>query len=238
MNTPTHPPIRILLVDDHRSILWGLEKLIESERPRMEVVGTATSAPEAIDLARKHLPDVILLDMDLAGESGVDAIPELISVSRARVLVLTGVRDPSIHDRAVLAGARGVVGKGEPAETILRAIEKVHDGQLWLNRAATSRIFMEFSRKSSNQPMDPEERRIATLTGREKEIVCVMSAHASTPAKAIAGMLRISEHTLRNHLTSIYSKLGVVSRLELFDYAHKRGLDRATPDALLSEADG
>jgi len=86
--------------------------------------------------------------------------------------------------------------------------------------------------------LDPEERRIATLTGREKEIVCVMSAHASTPAKAIAGMLRISEHTLRNHLTSIYGKLGVVSRLELFDYAHKRGLDRATPNALMSEADG
>lgn len=231
MNASTKPLIRILLVDDHRSILWGLEKLIESARPRMEVVGTATNAPEAIALVRKHPADVILLDMDLAGESSLDAIPELIAASKARVLVLTGVRDPSIHDRAVLAGARGVVGKGESAETILMAIEKVHEGQLWLNRGATSRIFMEFSRRNSNQPMNAEERRIATLTDRERKIVCVLSAHASTPAKAIADQLCISEHTLRNHLTSIYSKLGVASRLELFEYAHKRGLDTPPPEA-------
>ncbi|MDP1708668.1 MAG: response regulator transcription factor [Gammaproteobacteria bacterium] len=238
MNASHNPPIRILLVDDHRSILWGLEKLIESARPRMDVVGTATSTAEAIGLTRKHSPDVILLDMDLAGESSVDAIPELIAAARARVLVLTGVRDTAAHDRAVLAGARGVVGKGEPAEAILSTIEKIHDGQLWLNRAATSRIFMEFSRRSSNQPMNPEERRIATLTDRERDIVCVMSAHASTPAKDVAGLLRISEHTLRNHLTSIYGKLGVASRLELFDYAHKRGLDKAAPGTLMAETDG
>lgn len=231
MNTPSNPSIRILLIDDHRCILWGLEKLIESERPRMEVVGKATNSLEAIELARKHLPDVILLDMDLAGESGVDVIPELISVSQAHVLVLTGVRDPSIHDRAVLAGARGVVEKGDPAETILKAIEKVHEGQLWLNRATTSRIFMGLSRRNGAQLMDPDEHRIATLTDRERKVVCVMSAHAGVSAKGIAVMLHISEHTLRNHLTSIYGKLGVANRLELFDYAHKRRLDRPTTEA-------
>lgn len=238
MKDSPKPPIRILLVDEHRSIRWGLEKLMESARPRMEVVGVAATAAEAIGLTRRHFPDVILLDLYLAGESSVDAISELIAAAKARVLVLTGRGEPSAHDQALLAGAMGVVGKGEPAETILSAIEKVHDGQLWLNRASTSRIFMEFARRSSQQSMDPEERRITTLTDREREIVCVMSAHASTPARAIAGLLCISEHTLRNHLTSIYGKLGVANRLALFDYARKRSLDKGAPGTLMAETDG
>jgi two-component system, NarL family, nitrate/nitrite response regulator NarL len=220
-------PIRVLLIDDHRSILWGLERLIESGKPAMEVVGTATNCADALKLIDEAAPDLILLDIGLGDQSGIDAIPSLIARSKkAKILVLTGMRDESLHDKAVLAGASGVVEKEASAETILAAIEKVHEGQLWLDRVATGRIFLEMSRESAAQSADPERAKIQSLTEREREIVAVAASHAGANAKAIAEMLFISEHTLRNHLTSIYDKLDVANRLELFAYAHKHGLTK------------
>jgi two-component system nitrate/nitrite response regulator NarL len=219
-------PIRVLLIDDHRSILWGLERLIESGKPLMEVVGTATNCADALKIIDETGPDLILLDIGLGDQSGVDEIPNLIARSKAKILVLTGMRDESIHDKAVLAGASGVVEKEAPAETILAAIEKVHEGQLWLDRVATGRIFLEMSRENAAQSVDPERARIQSLTDREREIVAVAASHAGANAKSIAEMLYISEHTLRNHLTSIYDKLDVANRLELFAYAHKHGLTK------------
>ena len=219
-------PIRVLLIDDHRSILWGLERLIRSGQPAMEVVGSTTNCAEALALLDQAAPDVILLDMDLGKESGLDAIPRLMARSKAKILVLTGLRDQSVHDKAVLAGARGVVEKEAPAETILAAIAKVHEGQLWLDRAATGRVFVEFSRQGAAQAADPEQQKIAALTERERKIVTVLVADAGATAKVLAEKLLISEHTLRNHLTSIYGKLDVANRLELFAYAQKHGLDK------------
>jgi hypothetical protein len=217
-------PIRVFMIDDHRSILWGLERLIESGKPAMKVVGSAESVTAALKLLDSVQPDVILLDIDLGTENGIDGIPKLSAISKARILVLTGVRDKAAHDRAVLAGACGVVEKESPAETILTAIDKVHDGQVWLDRAATGRIFVEFSRESAGQSADPERAKISSLTVREREIVAITAGNAGATAKTIAQILFISEHTLRNHLTSIYNKLEVANRLELFAYAHKHGL--------------
>lgn len=226
MTAPNTAPIRVLVIDDHRSILWGLERLIESSKSEMRVVGTATNCGDALKLIEKAAPDLILLDLGLGNENGLDAIPDLIAKSHARILVLTGLRDESLYDKAVLAGASGVVKKEAPAETILDAIRKVHSGQLWLDRVATGRIFLEFSRENAAQSADPERAKISTLTDREKEIVAVAASHAGANAKAIAGILCISEHTLRNHLTSIYNKLDVANRLELFAYAQKYGLTK------------
>ncbi len=217
-------PIRVLLVDDHRIMLWALERLIEIEKPRMEVAGKATSVAEALDLAGKSRPDVILLDPDLGAENGVDAIPELIAKSKAKVLVLTGLRDPSIHDAAVLAGARGVVGKNDAPEDVLKAIEKVHQGELWLDRAATGRIFVELARKGGSEKTDPERQKISSLTARERQIVSTIAGDPGAKANTIAKKLHISEHTLRNHLTSIYEKLRVANRVELYVYANKHKL--------------
>jgi len=220
----TKAPIRVFMIDDHRSILWGLERLIESGKPAMKVVGSAESVTAALKLLDSVQPDVILLDIDLGTENGIDGIPKLSAISKARILVLTGVRDKAAHDRAVLAGACGVVEKESPAETILTAIDKVHDGQVWLDRAATGRIFVEFSKESAGQSADPERVKIGSLTVREREIVAITAGNAGATAKTIAQILFISEHTLRNHLTSIYNKLEVANRLELFAYAHKHGL--------------
>jgi DNA-binding NarL/FixJ family response regulator len=224
LRNPT--PIRVLLVDDYRIVLWALEKLIDSEKPRMEVVGCVTNCTEALKLAKKVLPDVIVLNIDLTEESALAAISGLIGTSKARVLVLTRSRDPSIHDNAVLAGASGIVEKKDPAKTILKAIEKVHAGQFWLNHITTSRIFLQLSRRSAARDVDPERRKIATLTPRERAIIVAMATHVGANAEAIAAMLHISQSTLRNHLTSIHGKLEVANRLELFVYANKHGLNK------------
>ena len=226
MTIENSAPIRVFLIDDHRSILWGLERLIDSGKPVMQVVGSAASCTEALKFLDDASPNLILLDIDLGKESGVDEIPRLLARSRAKILVLTGLRDQSVHDKAVLAGARGVVQKEAAAETILSAIAKVHAGQIWLDRAATSRIFVEFSRESAAQAADPERAKISTLTDRERAIVTIAANNAGANAKAMAEILHISEHTLRNHLTSIYDKLGVANRLELFSFSHKHGLTK------------
>ncbi|OGA67903.1 MAG: hypothetical protein A3G81_29870 [Betaproteobacteria bacterium RIFCSPLOWO2_12_FULL_65_14] len=219
-------PIRVFLIDDHRTVLWGLERLIESAGSRMKVVGSAARCADALKRLEGASPDVIVLDLDLGDESGLDAIAPLIAKSRAKVLVLTGLRETSMHDKAVLAGARGVVQKEASAETILTAIEKVHEGQLWLDRTAAGRIFVEFSRRGAPLPPDAEQVKIASLTERERQIVAMTATHAGATARAIAEKLHIAENTLRNHLTTIYDKLGVANRLELFAYAHRHGLTK------------
>ena len=228
-----HPAaaIKVMLVDDHRSVLWGLEKLIEGEHPRMEVVGTATTLAEAMRLLEKTSPDVIVMDIDLNGESGISAIPKIIAQSNAKVLTLTGSRDHSLHDAAVINGAKGVVEKGEDATTILKAIEKVAAGEIWLDRAATSRIFLELSQKRAAMTLDPEQNKIASLTPRERQIVSAIGSDAAANSRIISERLYISEHTLRNHLTSIYEKLDLSSRLELFAYASKHNLIKAEPSS-------
>lgn len=221
---PENQPIKILLLDDHKSVLWGLEKLIEGEHPNMQVIGKATTSAEALRLLDEVRPDIILLDLDLGGENGSNAIQALIAKSSARVLVLTGSRDIAVHDAAVLAGAMGVVEKGEPAETILKAIRKVHEGEIWLDRSATGRIFLELSRNKASEAMNPEQKKIASLTPRERQIVAEIGSDAAAGSKQIAERLHISEHTLRNHIASIYEKLDVSSRLELFAYAGKHNI--------------
>ena len=234
MNPPSSPPIRVFLIDDHCSILWGLERLVNSGKPAMEAVGSAGNYTEALALLDKAAPDVIVLDIDLGKENGVDGIPKLIAKSRAKILVLTGVRDHAVHDQAVLAGASGVVGKESPAETIIRAIEKVHEGQIWLDRAATGRVFVEFSREGASHSTDPERAKMASLTYRERELIAAITSNAGSTARTIAEILHISEHTLRNHLTSIYNKLDVANRLELYAYAHKNGLIAPPPSRKLN----
>jgi two-component system, NarL family, nitrate/nitrite response regulator NarL len=227
MSAPSEYPIRILLIDDHQSFLWGVVKLIESESSTMTVIGTAADISEALVIAEREQPDVILLDIDLHGENSLDSMPLLRKTTNAFVLMLTGIRDPETHDRAVLSGARGVVQKEEPPDVILKAIKKVSEGEIWLDRAATGRIFSKLLDHSNNQA-SPEAARIASLTSREREIIDVIIKQGRSTNKQIASHLNMSEHTLRNHLSSIYSKLEVENRLELAMYAVKHHISEGT----------
>jgi two-component system, NarL family, nitrate/nitrite response regulator NarL len=216
-------PIRVLVVDDHRSVLWGLARLIECSRPQLELAGVATCHSEAVAAMEKYWPHVALLDLDLGSESGFDLLPHL--ASQAMVLVLTGLRDPAVQERAVLAGARGVIHKSERAETILKAIERVHAGEPWLARSAMGRVLKAFSRRQGNETNEPTH---ACLTAAERKVIAAVVRQRSAPNKVIAAALHISEHTLRNHLTSIYGKLGIGKRVDLILHAIEH---RLVPDS-------
>ena len=220
MSQSSQNPIQVLLIDDHQSFLWGMVRLIESDSPNMTVMGTASDIAEALAILEREQPDVILLDIDLHGENSLDSMPLLRNATTAMVLILTGMRDSDTHERAVMAGARGVVQKEVPAEMILKAIRKVYEGEIWLDRLTTGRIFSKLLDQSNNQ-VSPEAAKIASLTSREREIIDVMTKQGHSTNKQIAIHLNMSEHTLRNHLSSIYSKLEVENRLELVMYAVK-----------------
>jgi DNA-binding NarL/FixJ family response regulator len=219
-------PITVVLVDDHRSLLRGLEWLINAERPTMSVVGSATTIEEAYRICASRRPDVLILDLDLGGNDGANAIPELIANGRTAVLVLTGVRDPERHQAAVIAGARGVVLKEAEAEVIVKAIQKVHAGEIWLDRGSIDKVLSTLAGQTRPAPATPLDTLLASLTPREREIIVTLSANAGVPAKEVAALLGISGHTLRSHLASIYDKVGVSTRLALYEFAHKHHLAR------------
>ena len=209
-------PISIFLVDDHRTILWGLERLIETATPVMSVVGTATNRSELFAQVAGTSPDVIVLDLDLDGDNALDCLHELCDQTTARVLVFTSTSDPAVHQQAIMQGARGVVHKQENADVLLRAIEKIHAGEIWLDRSSLGRVVHALSR---GQKSDPEAAKIAALTPKERHIIAMLLREKGARNKVIAEKLHISEHTLRNNLTAIYSKLEVNGRLELYLYA-------------------
>jgi two-component system, NarL family, nitrate/nitrite response regulator NarL len=222
MSAATAAPISVMLVDDHRSVLWGLEKLIDGERPRMRVVNTATCSSEAVSGAQKHHPDVILLDLDLGGESGMSLISKLCASGHGKVVILTGMKSAEAREQAVMQGAAGVVLKTEPAQVILNAIERVHRGELWLDRGTTARVFASMSRRGASGAAPGN----GSLTSAERRVVACVVQHKGAPNKVIADALHISGHTLRNHLASIYGKLCIHRRLELVLYAMEHGIDR------------
>ena len=223
----TSPPgaLRILLADDHRITLWGLQQLIDSARPRMCVVGAATTRDELLAHPALGQADVVLLDLDLAGSNAVEAMGELARLSSARVLVLTAEEDPAVLRNVVLKGARGVLHKSAPAQTLLRAIEKVAAGGFWLDATLLDELLGQAGDPGpAQQPKDPGSAAIASLTPREREIVLAMVRKPSAKQLALADDLGMSEHTFRNHLTTIYDKLGVRGRMELYVFATERGL--------------
>ncbi len=227
MNTKSEgeKPIRVMIVDDHKSILWGLERLVESASPRMVVTGTAASCAEMLSVVVTAKPDVILLDLDLDGQNSADSLPDLLRLTDAQVLILTGGRDFAFHQAALMKGARGVIGKDENADVLLHAIERVYAGEVWVNRMMMGKLLESMSANAGKGPSaDPEAVKIASLTPREREIVGAIVRSRGGKSLEIADSLHISEHTLRNHLTLIYEKLGVRNRLDLFAYAIEHGL--------------
>jgi two-component system nitrate/nitrite response regulator NarL len=234
MNSESPEPgsgtINVLLVEDHQTMLWGLQKLIEAERPRMAVVGTARTCADALAGAAQLAPDVILLDLDLGGVSMIEFLPELLANGLSRALVLTAAHHTETLDLAVRRGARGILHKEVTAEQVLKAIAKIHRGELWFDAETMDRVFGQLLGSGRAPKPDPAQEKHASLTARERAIVSAAVEHSGSANHVVAERLFISEHTLRNHLSSIYRKLNVTNRLEMYVYAIRHGL--VQPDAV------
>jgi len=212
--------IRILLIDDHAIVRAGLRLLIETY-PGLRVVGEAGNRVDAVNLAGRHQPDIILLDLTMTEGSAPDFLSDLVTTARqARVLLLTAVQDPEKQRRAVCQGAMGIVHKDKAPDVLIKAIQKVHAGEAWLDRSMTAGLISEMRRPSEPaSKQDPEAAKIAELTPREREIIALVGVGLKN--KQIAHRLVISEATVRHHLTSVFSKLGLTDRFELIIYSFR-----------------
>lgn len=218
--------IRLLLVDDHALVRTGLRMLVE-RCPDIQVVAESAGPEEAIVAAGREQPDIILLDLDLGGTSSLEVLPRLLAAApEARVILVTGMRAPEEHQRAVQLGAMGLVRKEQAADVLLQAIEKVHAGEVWLEPALVARALggMARQRATDGPPVDPEQAKIERLTRREREVIILVLEGLQN--KQIAERLTISDTTVSHHLTSIFGKLGLANRFDLIIYAHRHGLEK------------
>jgi two-component system, NarL family, nitrate/nitrite response regulator NarL len=217
-----HHSIGILIIDDHAVLRASLRMLLEKE-PGFAVVGEAGNKAEALEQVAKQQPEVTLLDLCLREESGMDLIPDILRLAEeTQIVVLTGVQDEEEHRRAIRLGAMGVVSKEAAPSLLIKAIQRVYAGELWLNRHMTARLVSELRRPAESPKPPVESEMIAQLTPREREIISCVGEGMKN--KQIADTLCISEATVRHHLTSILSKLEVSDRLELLIFAYRNNL--------------
>ncbi len=222
--------IRVFVVSDHRLLLGALTDQISSAARDLVLAGSCASLAQASELLKTAAADILLLDMDGESDAVLPFISALQEAMSIRILLLTRRQDHALEDKAVVLGARGLIDRDTPAEQLLNALEKVHQGQVWLNREATGRVFVELARQGRDKPLVSADAMVAHLTEREQHIMACIARSSGEPGKTIAAKLHISESTLRNHLTAIYGKLGVVNRHGLLAYAYQHGLaERLAP---------
>ena len=215
-------PIRIMMVDRHKLVRQGVRMLIAGN-PIFQVVAEAGNGADAVLLAERERPDVILLGLDLGPERGLDILPSLLAISKSlRILVLTHVEDPEEHRKAMVLGAMGIVQKDVGIEVLFKAIEKVHAGEIWYDRSKMGSVLRDMLQSGNGKKPDPLAAKIEGLTPREHEVIALVSQGLKN--KVIGEKLFISETTVRHHLTSVFEKLGVSNRLELILFAFGQGL--------------
>jgi DNA-binding NarL/FixJ family response regulator len=197
--------ISVLIVDDHPVVRQGLRALLEVQDD-MTVAGEAGDGPAAISLAESLRPDIVLLDLKLPGMDGVAVLGPL-RAAGLRVLVLTSATEPSAAAAAVRAGAAGVVYKDIDPAALVRAIRSVHDGNVLLAPEAVGSLI--------------RGSRADTLTAREREVLAGIADGKSN--REIARLLRVSEKTVKAHVSAVLAKLGVQDRTQAAVYAVRHG---------------
>jgi two-component system nitrate/nitrite response regulator NarL len=219
-------PIRIVILDNHTLVRAGIRLLIESQQG-MEVVGEEGNLSDGLEIITSFKPDIILLELNLAEVTSSDVISSIIKASeKSRLILVTGTSNPLIIQQAIEEGVVGVIFKTQPPELLIKAIEKVNAGEVWLERSMIANVLSRLSRNSKPIRISSETENVTELSEREKQIVRLIGQGYKN--KRISTQLCISETTVRHHLTSIYSKLGVSDRLELLVYAHRYGLVKST----------
>jgi DNA-binding NarL/FixJ family response regulator len=221
MAKPNKNAVRILLADDHPIFRDGVRKLLESD-DSVTIVGEASNGNECIQLLTKLKPDILLLDLRMPEKDGLTVLEEVnFDTLSTRVIVLTATEDDNEVVRAVRLGARGVVLKQSATDLLLKSIQKVHGGEIWLDKRMTAEVMRAFTKSAESGP----RREKPLLSDREREIVALVAQGFRN--REIGEKLFISEQTVKNHLHNIFDKLGVSDRLELALYAlHHRIIDQ------------
>ena len=207
--------IKVVLVDDHAVVRSGLHLLLDAQGD-IEVVGEAGNAKDAIFRARALKPDVILLDVVMPGESGIEVLPKLLQESpETRVLVLSMQDDPSYVREAFAAGASGYVLKEAVDEEVVSAVREIASGGRYVHPALGARIIEAEAEERAAAEADP-------LSDREREILRLLALGHTN--QEIAQQLYISVRTAESHRAHIMQKLRLSTRAELVRYALARGL--------------
>lgn len=204
---------RVLLVDDHNIVRLGLMTLI-NDQPNLEVVGEAGTAAEAVRAAERLKPDVVLMDIRMPGEGGIEATRQITARwPNIKVVMLTSYADDELVVRAIRAGAAGYVLKQVDNKELLRAIEAAARGEAVLDAATTGRLLArmrEVERKA-------DEDAFRELSDREMDVLAPLAR--GKPNAEIGELLNLSEKTVSNYVSTILEKLDLSNRIELATYA-------------------
>lgn len=210
-------PIRILIADDHAIVRSGIRALLQADT-ELEIVGEAGDGVEAVRLAAELAPDMVLLDITMPPENGIKTARRLLEAHpQLRVLILTMHEDESLLHEALRAGAAGYVIKRSEESEILRAIHAAHRGEIYVPPSMTRALLQ--------QTVTTEHRRISALdalTRRELDVLRLLAKGNTN--RQIAALLGLSMRTVENHRANLMGKLGVVSRVELVNYAEENNL--------------
>jgi two-component system, NarL family, nitrate/nitrite response regulator NarL len=215
-------PIRLVIADDHPIFRDGLRRLLEAESD-LKVIGEARDGAEAVKLARQLKPDIMLLDLAMPKHPGLEALRDLSNgeANSVRVILLTAAAEKKEIVEALQLGARGVVLKDSATQLLLKAIHTVMAGEYWVGRESVSNL-VQYLRNLVQSSGDEAKQRKFGLTPRELEIVSAVVAGFAN--KEIAEYFKISEDTVKHHLSNIFDKLGVSTRLELALFAVNQSL--------------
>ena len=215
--------IRVLVADDQSMVRAGFRMLL-SEEPGIEVVGEANNGLQAVDLAARLRPTVVLMDIRMPELDGLEATRRILAADdRTRILILTTFDLDEYVYEALRAGASGFVLKDDPAEQLIAAIRVVARGEALLSPAITRRVIQQFTR--IRRPAPPKE--LNELTERERDVFRLVARGRSNAE--IGQELYISETTVKTHITHILQKLGLRDRVQAIVLAHEAGMFDPNP---------
>lgn len=212
--------IRVLLVDDHEVILDGIESMLRHHRSRVEVVGRARSGEQALEALERCAPDIVLLDVRLRGESGLDVARQLLRRRPdCRVVFFTVYDDEQYLFQALRLGAAGFILKQASGAELAAHLSRVRDGEIVVDPTMAGRVALSAARIHSGEFWPGAH---LGLTQRESEVLELLVGGLSN--RAIAGRLVVGEETVKSHVGAIYRKLGVTDRTGAVSAAIREGV--------------
>jgi len=212
--------ISILIVDDHTLFRTGVRKMLEAEAD-MQVVGEAATGLEALEQARQLMPDVILMDIKMPGMDGIEATRQFTrEMPHVGIIFCTMFEDDELVFAGLKAGGQGYILKDADPDTMLRAIRAVAHGECLLSPSVATKVMRQFAALPGDEPGTTAL--CDDLTEREIEVLTLVGQGLSN--KEIAGQLVISEKTVKNHISNIFSKLHICDRTQAALYAIRKGL--------------